>query len=192
MSQPTLRIATPHDCESIRAIYAPYVEHTAVTFEYTLPSAKEFTERICSTLAQYPYLVAELDGKVIGYAYAHAFRGRTAYSWDAELSIYLAPDTARRGIGTRLYRALLALLREQKLITAYACVTMPGTASLAFHEAFGFTRLGTFPHSGFKRGCWHDIVWLECVLRERVTPPSDFIPFPALDPARIQQILASC
>lgn len=192
MSQLLIRPAAPADACAVRVIYEPYVAHTAVTFEYDVPSEAELSERIERTMLEYPFLILEWQGAVAGYAYASSLRSRAAYRWDAELSIYLAPDAVRQGLGTRLYRALVGLLRAQNIITVYACITTPGHASLAFHEAFGFTRLGAFPHTGFKNGSWHDIVWMECALRERVTPPTEFIPFSSLDPALVAQIISAC
>ena len=87
-----IRTATPEDAEALAAIYAPYVENTSITFEYTVPSVKEFAERIRHTLARYPYLVAEKSGIPIGYAYASAFKGRAAYNWSVETSIYISQD----------------------------------------------------------------------------------------------------
>ena len=190
MAHLLLRRAVPADAPALLAIYEPYVRYTAITFEYEPPSADEFRERIAHTLERYPWLVAEQDGAVVGYAYAHALRERQAYGWDAELSIYLRPQAERGRIGTRLYRALCALLREQHIVTAYACITLPNQASVCFHETFGFNRLGTFPHCGFKQGSWHDILWMECPLRERVSPPGTFVPFAALPGERVDEILA--
>lgn len=191
MPQLSLRQAEPADAAALLAIYEPYVRHSAITFEYEPPSVEAFSARIADTLTRYPWLVAESDGMPVGFSYAHGLRERPAYAWDAELSIYLSPQTHHCGIGTRLYRALCALLREQHLVTVYACITTPNPASLGFHEAFGFNRLGVFPHTGFKQGSWYDIVWMEYALRERVSPPEPFIPFPDLPAAQIEEILSS-
>ena len=101
-----IRPACPDDAERFRDIYAYYVDRTAVTFEYEAPSAEAFREKIAATLTRYPYLAAEEDGTVVGYAYAHPFVGRAAYGWSAETTIYLAPDARGRGIGRTLYGAL--------------------------------------------------------------------------------------
>ena len=104
MSECVIRTARPEDAEALLEIYAPYVLQTAVTFEYDVPSVEEFTARIEQTLKRYPYLVAEVDGAVAGYAYASPFHARAAYGWDTELSIYLQPGLQRHRLGSRLYR----------------------------------------------------------------------------------------
>lgn len=183
-----LRTATPADAPALLAIYAPYVRQTAITFEYEVPDEAEFARRIAGTLQNYPYLVVECDGAPVGYAYAGHYRSRTAYDWDAELSIYLAPDAQRHRLGTRLYRALLALLHAQNVVSAYACITQPGQ-SLAFHESLGFQKVGVFPRCGWKFECWHDVAWLEVALRQRVTAPEPFLPFPALPEETVKRAL---
>lgn len=183
-----IRPAVPADAPALLDIYAPYVRQTAITFEYEVPSVEEFTARITQTLTRYPYLVAEHDGKIVGYAYASPFHPRAAYGWDTELSIYLAPDLQRRRLGSRLYRVLLALLHAQNVVSAYACIVSPGP-SIAFHESLGFQKVGMFPRSGWKFECWHDVVWMELPLRQRVTAPEPLIPFPELDPDIVRHIL---
>lgn len=184
----TIRPAVPEDAGALLAIYAPYVSQTAISFEYDLPSCEEFTARIRSIKDRYPYLVAELDGKPVGYAYASSFHPRMGFHWDVELSIYLSLDCQRHHLGTRLYQTLLALLRHQNVVTAYACIVSPGS-SIAFHEAIGFQRVGLFPRSGWKAGSWHDIVFMEYSLRQRVTAPDPFIPFDALPSALVHKLL---
>lgn len=190
MSHLRLRAAQPADATELCAIYAPYVEFTTISFEYIPPTTEVFRDRIVRTMEQYPWLVAERDGVIEGYAYAHRLGEREAFTWSAELSIYLRPEAERCGIGTRLYRALCTLLHEQNVAAVYACITVPNTTSVQFHEAFGFRRLGVFPHAGFKMGSWHDIIWMECPLRERASPPQPFVPYPALDRARVEKILS--
>ena len=102
----TIRPANLADAQAIQAIYAPYVEKTAITFEYEVPSVQEFEKRISNTIERYPYLVAEEDGQVLGYAYASTYYARTAYDWTTELSIYLNEDARGRGLGSQLYGAL--------------------------------------------------------------------------------------
>ena len=105
-----IRPADPADAPALLDVYAPYVRQTAITFEYDVPTAEEFAGRIAQTLARYPYLAAEADGEIAGFAYASPFHARAAYGWDAETSIYLRPGLQRHRLGTRLYRVLLALL----------------------------------------------------------------------------------
>lgn len=184
-----IRPAVPEDAQAILHIYAPYVEQTAITFEYTVPSLDEFSGRIRSLRAVYPYLVVEVDGQMAGFAYAAPFRGWAAYQWDAELSIYLSPAFQRQRLGTRLYRTLLAMLTKQNVVTAYACITCPGN-SIAFHEALGFQRVGMFPRSGWKFESWHDVVWMEQSLRQRVTAPEPLIRFSDLPEQTIDALIS--
>lgn len=113
MQNPVVRVAEEKDAEQILAVYAPYIAHTAITFEYDTPSLTEFRGRITHTLEKYPYLVAEQDGEILGYAYAGTFIGRSACDWAAEASIYLRGDCRRAGLGRRLYGALEAVCRAQ-------------------------------------------------------------------------------
>ena len=110
MNNIRIRTARPEDAIELLEIYAPYVRETAVTYEYTVPSQEEFASRIRHTMEKYPYLVAEKDGEILGYAYAGAFHPRAAYAWDAEMSIYIKKDRKRSGIGKTLYEALEKLL----------------------------------------------------------------------------------
>lgn len=148
-----LRMARPEDARALLEIYRPYIA-TTVTFEYVCPSLEEFEGRIVHTLERYPYLVLEEEGRPLGYAYAHPLAQRAAYGWSAELSIYLAPDTRGRGLGEKLYGALIELLALQGVRTACALVTSPNPHSQAFHEKLGFVRTGLQEQVGYKNGRW--------------------------------------
>lgn len=161
MEQRYLRRASAADAQGILDIYAPYIENTAVTFEYDVPSIEEFTARVRQAASTYPYLVCEADGDIAGYAYARRHKERAAYGWNAELSVYLSPAWQGRGIGTALYRALIALLDAQHVKNLYACVTLPNEASVRLHEKTGFSLLGAYHKSGWKNGAWHDVGWFE-------------------------------
>lgn len=173
-----IRFATPQDAARLVEIYRPYVEHTAITFEYTVPSAEEFAERIRHTLEKYPYLVAaeEETGNILGYAYASAFKGRAAYDWSVETSIYVEEGQDHRGIGRLLYQQLEYWLEKQHICNVCACITYPNPASIAFHEGFGYKTVAHFHSSGFKLGEWQDMVWMEKELCPHTVPPADFIP----------------
>ena len=155
-----LRFADERDTAACLAIYAQYID-TSITFETALPSEEEFAGRIRSYGAVYPWLIAEEDGEILAYAYAHRAQERAAYGWNAELSVYVSKDAAGRGLGTRLYRALLALLKEQGVRTAYGVVAMPNDASAALHRKLGFRQLGVYHNTGYKKGSWRDVVWFE-------------------------------
>ena len=177
MERFTLRVATPDDAAALLAIYRPYVLETTITFEYEPPSLGEFRRRIESTLADFPYLVAERDDAPVGYAYASRYRERAAYDWDAELSVYLAPAAQGHGVGAALYGALLALLHAQGYVNAYAVVTHPNERSEAFHERLGFHRCARFAQTGYKFGRWIDVVELVLQIGEadyKSAPPVKF------------------
>lgn len=187
----SLRVATAADAPQLAAIYAPYVRETAITFEYDVPSVREFAARICHTLEAYPYLVAQDPdtGEVLGYAYAGRFSARRAYDWAAETSIYVRRDARRRGTGRALYAALARVLRAQGVVALYACIAYPPdgaddeyltAASAAFHKHLGFHVAGTFKRCACKFGRWYDMVWMEHPIAPRVPDPPDVVPFPQL------------
>lgn len=175
-----IRIATPEDAASILAIYAPYVENTTITFEYDVPTLEEFTERIRHTLERFPYLVAEEDGRIVGYTYASPFKTRAAYSWSVETSIYVDQTCKGSGIGRALYTALEEYLEKQNICNVCACITYPNPPSIAFHERFGYKTVAHFHSSGYKGGEWVDMIWMEKELCPHSVPPKPFIPFPRL------------
>lgn len=176
-----IRIATPEkDAPALLEIYAPYVKHTCITFEYEVPSLFEFENRIHHTLENYPYLVAEENGIPAGYAYASSFKGRAAYDWSAETSIYVREDQKRCGIGHVLYEALESYLVRQNICNLCACIAYPNPSSEAFHESFGYHTVAHFHQSGYKSGQWVDMIWMEKALCPHSTPPKPFIPFSKL------------
>lgn len=146
------------------AIYAPFVENTTTSFEYTVPREEAFEKRFREKTEQFPWLVWEEDGQVLGYAYGSAPFERAAYGWCAEASIYLHPSVHGKGIGRKLYAVLEELLRLQGYRKVYAIVTSENLSSVAFHEAVGYTVTARFPECGFKFGRWIGTIWLEKVL----------------------------
>ena len=126
-----IRIATPEDASAIQSIYRYYVEHTAITFELEVPSVEEFQGRIKKTLERYPYLVAEEDRVIIGYAYAGIFYDRRAYDWSAEMSVYVQRGIHGKGVGTALYDKMEELLKKQHIVNLFACITHPNAESEA-------------------------------------------------------------
>jgi phosphinothricin acetyltransferase len=152
-----LRPVTLDDAADIAAIYAHYVEHTIVTFEEEAPDAAEMARRIEATVAAYPWLVAEQDGALVGYAYGRPYHARAAYRWTCETGIYLAPDRRSKGTGRALYAALLDALAGHGFITAIAAISVPNDESTRFHEALGFVAVGRFAGVGFKHGAWQDV-----------------------------------
>ena len=161
-----IRFAVPGDAQEILSIYAPYVTDTCISFETEVPVVDQFTERISSTIAKYPYLVYCLDNRIVGYAYASRYRERAAYKYSADVSVYVAPEYHRHGIGKALYEKLFELLRAQSIYTIFAGITQPNEASMGLHLSLGFTEVGTYHNVGYKHGKWHDVTWLEKPLRE--------------------------
>lgn len=170
-SRSRIRVATPDDAAAVRDIYAPFCESTAVTFEETPPTAAEMAERIESTLEEYPWLVYEVEGEVVGYAYAHRLRERRAYDWVVELSIYVAEDARQSGVGRALYESLFAVLERQGIRDVYAVTTLPNPETVGFHEAMGFERVGDFPAVGYTEGEWRDVAWWRRSIGEKTDDP---------------------
>lgn len=163
-----IRKATVEDAEAILCIYAPYIEKTAITYEYDVPSVEEFRERIATTLCKFPYIVAEEEGEIVGYAYASTFKGRRAYDCSVETSIYVRLGEHERGIGRQLYTVLEAELKALNITNMYACIAYAEVEdeyltndSVAFHERMGFKLCGTFNRCAVKFGRTYSMVWME-------------------------------
>lgn len=180
MAMLTIRKATEGDDAALAAIYAPYVSGTVISFETVPPTAEEFRLRIAHCLPTYPWLVADVKGRTVGYAYAGPHSGRAAYNWSADISVYLAPDHHRRGIGRSLYDALIALLRHQGYHALFAGITLPNEASIAIHSALGMREVGIYREVGFKFGQWHDVLWMGMTISSPAPPLTQPTPFSAL------------
>ena len=164
----TIRKARPEDAAALLAIYAPYVERTAVTFEYDVPTVEEFRRRIGDISRKYPYLVATDGDRIVGYAYASAFKERAAYRWAVETSIYVDMGERRRGIGLLLHQALEDALRRQGILNMNACISYIESEdeyltpdSVRFHERMGYKQVAHFHRCGLKFGRWYDMIWME-------------------------------
>ena len=171
-----IRFAKESDIPAILDIYGPYVLNTAVSFEYNVPTLEEFTRRFRDITAQFPWLVWEEEGKVLGYAYGSLPFGRAAYRWVAASSIYLAPQAQGKGIGRKLYSALEDLLQRQGYRKTYAIITSDNPGSLRFHEKTGFRFVSEFADCGIKFGRLYSVVWMEKGLKNREIP--EFFPKP--------------
>lgn len=163
-----LRIATVEDAQELLGIYTPFIEKTAVTFEYEIPTVEEFAGRIAQVLEAYPYLVAQIDGEVVGYAYAGKFKPRIGYRWAVETSVYVNESKKKMGIGKKLYQALEEILKLQRILNMNACVAYPNIAdehltnnSAEFHKRLGFRVVGEFYQSGYKFNRWYNMIWVE-------------------------------
>lgn len=186
MSYLRIRAAVVEDAAELLEIYRPYVEHTAITFEYEVPSVEEFAARITKTLQKYPYLVAEYEGRLIGYAYAGAFKERAAYDWSIETSVYVREDMKRMGVGKALYAVLEECLRKQHILNVNACIGYPeeedehlNADSVCFHKKMGYSMVGEFHRCGYKFRTWYNMVWMEKLLGEHLKEPLPVIPFRA-------------
>ena len=182
-----IEIAKPADAAALLDIYAYYVKHTAITFEYEVPSLEEFTERIKNTLKKYPYLVAKRGEEVLGYAYAGAFHPRAAYDWAAELAIYVKNGCKRMGIGKRLYGTLEEILKKQGILNLNACIAYPEVEdeyltknSLEYHQHLGYRLVGQFHQCGYKFGRWYHVVWMEKIIGEHLEAQPPVRTFPEI------------
>ena len=167
----TIRGAALADAERLLSIYGWYVEHTAVSFEYVPPSLPAFRERMARTMEKYPWLVAEADGRLLGYAYAGPFGRRAAYGWSCETTIYVDRAARGRGLGRALYGALEAALSDMGVTNLYACVAVPDPEdeyltldSPRFHARMGYVEAGHYHRCGHKFGRWYDMVWMEKII----------------------------
>ena len=194
MKNVRLRVAGASDAAELLAIYAPYVEDTAISFETVVPSLEEFTQRMIHKLPRYPYIVAERGGELLGYAYLSPFVGRAAYDRSAETTIYLRLDCRHMGIGKLLYTALESLAHAQGIINLEACIGWTDTPdehltnnSAEFHAHLGYRMVGRFCNCGRKFGRWYDMVWMEKLLCAHPDTPQDVILFSALDAGALKK-----
>jgi L-amino acid N-acyltransferase YncA len=181
----TIRPATRADAAAIAAIYAHFVGSSVITFEIDPPDRDEIARRMDLILPRYPYLVAEMDGELAGYAYAGQLYERAAYRWTVEATVYVAPEHHRQGVGRRLYSALLAALDMQGFQSVIGKITLPNLASVALHEAMGFVRCGLLAAVGYKHGGWHDVGIYQLDFGSRPDSPAEPALFnPDLDQPR--------
>jgi len=176
----TIRFAEPRDAAAILAIYTPYCEATAVSFESVPPNVEQIAERMERIASQYPWLVAEIDGRVAGYVYACPHRERGAYRWAVDVTVYVEANRHRRGIGRALYTSLLAMLRAQGFFKAYAGITLPNPASVGVHEVLGFQPVAVYRGVGYKLGQWRDVGWWQLELQPEVAEPPEPMQIAAL------------
>lgn len=198
MSQIKIRVADPErDAEALCAIYAPYVLETAISFEYEVPSVAEFARRMTATLERYPYIVAETDGAAAGYAYAHPFVEREAYSRSAEMTIYVEQGLRRSGLGRALYTAIEKALALQNVTNLNSCIGVPRCEndphltldSVRFHTRLGYRMVGRFDGCGYKFGRWYDMAWMEKIIAPHGDNPAPMLPFPEIR-EQFEQLLA--
>ena len=188
MDEIVIRAAVPEDAGRLLEIYTYYVEHTAITFEWDVPMLEVFEKRICQTLMFYPYLVIERNGRIEGYAYAGPFKGRTAYDWSCEVTIYIDRHAHKLGLGRRLYDALEHELARMGILNLYACIGYPECEdeyltrnSADFHSHLGYRLAGQFHKCGYKFGRWYDMIWMEKMIGDHLDRQPAVLPHQILD-----------
>lgn len=185
----TIRMASPEDAGELLEIYTPYILETSITFEYDVPTVEEFRARIAEKLRRHPWLVAQKGDRLLGYAYASRYGGRSAYQWDAEGSIYFRPEAQGTGVAAILYRCLMELLEAQGVRNFYGCITHPNPPSEIFHRKLGFQDIGIFPKAGYKQGQWWDVLWNQHPLGEKSVDPAPPLMMAQLDPRTVAEAL---
>jgi L-amino acid N-acyltransferase YncA len=175
-----IRVAKTDDASSLLSIYAPYVKDTAVSFETDVPSLEEFKNRIEEGLEEYPWLVAEINDEVVGYAYSSKHRSRCAYGWSVDSSVYVSTSYQRKGIAQKLYEKLFVILEEQGAVNVFAGIALPNDGSVSFHESIGFKKIGIYKNVGYKLNRWHDVGWWQKELLF-VDRPKNMIPFSKIE-----------
>ncbi len=153
-----IRQAAQSDATEIAEIYNHYISNTTITFEEIPLSGQEMAGRIADTETEgLPWLVAESDGQVVGYAYASKWKGRCAYRYSAEVTVYLAQESTGKGLGATLYEALFRELKERSYHVVMGGIALPNPASIALHEKLGMTQVAHFKEVGFKFDQWIDV-----------------------------------
>lgn len=190
----SIRLVNVSDASVLAEIYKPFVisddlSVSTVSFEYEAPDAEEFARRIMNISRDFPYLVLLADNEPVGYAYAHPYIERAAYQWGAEVTIYLSPAAQGKGLGVVLYEALEDLLRLQNIIHLYSCVTGSNDHSIGMHERMGYKIIGRFNKSGFKKGVWLDMVWLEKEIAAFPEKPELRKSFSVVDQEQVAKVL---
>ena len=188
-----IRMATSEDAEKLLEIYRYYVENTAITFEYDVPTVDEFKKRIETVLEKFPYIVVEevkkagnldkkdgdISGRILGYCYVSPFHPRAAYQWCVETSIYIDKDCKGMGLGKLLYLDMEKRLKKQGVLNLNACIGVPSGAedehltfdSVNFHKHMGYSMVGEFHQCGYKFGKWYNMVWMEKMIGEHTNNP---------------------
>jgi len=171
----TIRLAERLDVPGILEIYAPFILHTAVTFEEIVPDEESYWKRIQEIMIELPFLVCEIEGRVAGYAYASGYRSRASYRWTKEVSVYVHPDFHRKKVAHALYTSLHELVRYQGIANLLAIITMPNESSVAFHEHFGYVKCAEFSKVGYKLNQWQNVGWFELFIQDENAAPKEKI-----------------
>lgn len=183
-----IRLAKISDASSLLKIYSQYID-TTITFEYTLPTVSEFENRIENIIKDYPYLVCEEEGQILGYAYAHRYMERAAYQWNVEMSVYLDKSYISKGLGKKLCLTLIEILKFQGIKTVYSLITSPNTKSEKLHLSLGFKKIGEYHKTGYKCGNWHGVSIYEKEIAEHELNPKPFKKIKDIDLKTIEKII---
>nr|UWI51727.1 GNAT family N-acetyltransferase [Clostridioides difficile] len=189
MEKVKIRLAKETDAEEILEVYTPYITNTAITFEYDVPNISDFKNRIKTICSKYPYLVCLIDEKIVGYAYAHEHNERTAYQWNAGLSIYVDEKFVSCKIGIALYNSIIDILKLQNIQNLYVSITSPNIKSERLHQHFGFKLCGTYHNTGYKFGSWHDVMLFEKYIGTHPIKPDYIKTIKQIDSKEISPIL---
>jgi L-amino acid N-acyltransferase YncA len=185
----TVRIASPDDAAELLDIYSPYILNTAFTFETEVPGTDQFRRRIDKYLQKYPWLVAEVSGRIAGYVYGSVHREREAYQWTCECSVYIQDNFKGRGLGTLLYDALFQILKLQGFRNVYAGITIPNEDSEKLHHKLGFVKFADYENIGCKFDRWHSVGWWRLQLNPYDEAPEPPIPFNKMSRPAYESIL---
>lgn len=183
-----IRNATKEDVATMLNIYKPYIEKTVVTFEYTVPSLKDFEERFFNITKQDAWIVCEIDKQIAGYAYSAPLFERAAFNWDTEFSIYLNENYHSKHIGTALYHCLLDIAKLQGYYNIYSLIESSNTPSIEMHKKFGFKEISVMNNIGFKHNAWRSLTWLLMQIHEYDNPKSRPIPITNFSDNTLNQI----
>jgi L-amino acid N-acyltransferase YncA len=170
MGPTRIRAASVSDAAAMLEIYSPSITNGHASFEVVVPSVEEFQGRITSNMKKFPWLVYEVEGMVVGYAYASMHRSRCAYDWTVESSAYVLESHRKKQIGKMLYQKLFEIIKSQGVCLVLAGITLPNIASVKFHESLGFTPVGVYKNIGFKMNQWWDVGWWQLQLQKPTAP----------------------
>ena len=184
-----LRMIKEDDIREVLSIYRPYVTNTPISFEYTVPSYRKFTKRVHKITATYPWIVAEINHQIVGYAYTGRFRERAAFAWDAEFSVYINEDFHGQGIGRRLYMATEEISKLQGIYNIYSLVTSTAKNSIGFHEAMGFERAAELKNCGWKFDHWYGLIYFQKKIGDFEKVPEQTIPIEFIEEKTLAEIL---
>jgi phosphinothricin acetyltransferase len=176
-----VRLAQIADAEAILSIYAPYVEKTAITLTSAIPTLEDVVLKMLEVKRRFPYLVCELDGQVVGFAFGDWVQQHEAYRWNADMSVYIDPRFQGQGVATALYTAIIPLLKAQGYCNIYAVIALPNDASVALHKHFGFSEQSVNKANAYKLGEWRDVLWMEYRIPGAFDPAKHGHPVPLVD-----------